>query len=155
VANDIAEAPRGARPAAPASPLARWGLDRIATEFFGNSLTREDDEASRRNIARDLRAMAAELAGPDPSPTARLLAETAALCWAELRRAEVTYIGGTDRTIAQADHHQRRIDRCHARLMRTMRTLAQVRRLERDAPAVQVNVLQAVNVGGPGAAGPP
>jgi hypothetical protein len=38
--------------------------------------------------------------------------------------------------------------------MRTLRTLAQVQRLERDAPAVQLNVMQAVNVSGPASALP-
>jgi hypothetical protein len=146
---EVAPATGGQAPAP--SPLATWGLDRVVLDYVGLSLTGKDDERSRRNLARDMGEMATELAGPNPSAAVRILAETAAICWAELRRAEIVYIGGShgSRTIDQADHQQRRIDRCHSRLMRTLRTLAQVRRLERDAPAVQVNVMQAVNVGGP------
>jgi hypothetical protein len=114
-----------------------------------DSITDKDDAETRRSLYRDTRAMASELAGPEPSPAVLMLAETAALCWAELRRAEIIFIGGRDRTIAQADHQQRQIDRCHSRLLRTLRTLAQIRCLERVAPAVQVNVMQAVHVGSP------
>lgn len=146
---DVMPTVEGRAPAILPSPLERWGLDVGAMDFLARSLTSPEDESSRSHLMRDARDMATELAGPNPSPTVRILAETAAICWAELRRAEISSLSTVERTIAEADYHQRHVDRCHARLMRTLRTLAQVRRLECDAPAVQVNVMQAVNVGGP------
>jgi hypothetical protein len=52
-------------------------------------------------------------------------------------------------TYEHSEHHQRRIDRAHRRLMATVRTLAMVRKLA--TPSLQLNVArQQVNVSGSG-----
>jgi hypothetical protein len=99
----------------------------------------------------DLDRVAAELAGPDPTPAERMLAETAALSWFALRLLEVHYVNGATSeqgfTFAQSEHSQRRVQRAHRRLMATLKTLATVRR--RVVPALQINLArQQVNVAG-------
>jgi hypothetical protein len=105
----------------------------------------------QKKLRLELEDVAAELAGPNPSPTERMLAVIAAVNWFWLRRSEVYYVGALDSkqgmSLAQSDHSQRRIDRAHRRLMTSLKTLATVRRLA--APVVQVNVArQQVNVAG-------
>ena len=91
-------------------------------------------EASALKLAEIRR----ELAGPDPSPTERLLAERAALCWWLVYRYEAIYAGSKELNLRQADFQQRRIDRTHARFLSALKTLATVRKLA--VPALQVNI---------------
>ncbi len=68
----------------------------IAAEILINSLIgKEANEKRRERHRRELEEVARELAGPDPSPVERMLAETAALSWYALRRHEV-YAAGCD-----------------------------------------------------------
>jgi len=100
------------------------------------------DEATRERFRRVIDEVAADLAGPDPSPVERMLAGTAALSWFALRVHEAHFVGGSTSgkgmTLAQAERGQRRLDRAHRRLLSTLRTLATVRRLA--VPAVPINV---------------
>lgn len=115
-----------------------WARDRLI-EWS----SRKGDTKTQEGLARELDEFAADLAGPTPpSPVERILIETAALCWYALRLAEGHYAGRAASkdgfSLAQSDHAQRRIDRAHRRLLSTLKTLAQVRRLA--VPAVQINV---------------
>ena len=95
----------------------------------------------------------ADIAGPDPSPVERVLAETAAINWFALRMFEARYSGSATSeeglALTQSEHQQRRIDRTHRRFLDTIKTLATVRRLA--LPAMQINVarqqVNQVNVG--------
>jgi hypothetical protein len=91
-------------------------------------------EAVRRKVER----VQADLAGPDPTPLERLLAERAALCWLQVYRYEASYEQARDLSLRQADFHQRRIDAAHKRFLSAVRTLAQIRKLA--LPAVQINL---------------
>ena len=95
-----------------------------------------DAKESTREILRELNEHAAELAGPDPTPTERSLAETAALCHLQLRDAEVTAFTAGDGNITEASYDLRRLDHAHRRYLTAMHTLATVRRLA--VPAVKV-----------------
>lgn len=102
-------------------------------------------------LRAELKRFADGLAGPSPTPLERTLADTAALSWFALRTFEAQYLASlndsTGITLSQSEHHQRRIDRAHRRLLTTIRTLATVRRL--GVPAIQVNVAsQQVNLAG-------
>jgi hypothetical protein len=104
-------------------------------------------------LRTDLDRVASELAGPDPTPVEKVLAETAALSWFALRMHEAQYVGGATSeqgfTIPQSEHSQRRVERAHRRLMATLKMLATVRRL--GVPALQVNIARnQVNVAGEG-----
>jgi hypothetical protein len=80
----------------------------------------------------------ADLAGPDPTPLERLLAERIALCWLALHDAEARYAQAEDLTIKRAEFWQHRIDCAHRRYLTAIKTLATVRKLA--LPALQVNI---------------
>jgi hypothetical protein len=86
---------------------------------------------------------AGELAGPNPTPIEASLAMAAALAHASLRHAEFKADNRGDMTFKQAEYDMRRVARLHARFLKTLVTLAQVRKLA--IPAVQVNVGETVN----------
>jgi hypothetical protein len=144
------------------SELATAGVLKRSADVWVTNLTIAwalGEGAKEETVAKfedQLLEVAAELAGPDPSPSERMLAETAALNWFTLRRHEAYLAalstGKTPLKMGQSEFHQRRIDRVHKRLMSTLRTLAAVRKLAQ--PAVQINLArQQVNVAG--AAGSP
>jgi hypothetical protein len=110
--------------------------------------------AIRVELDAEILSYAAELAGPTPTPAERLLADVASLDWHALQTYQSQFASrvSSDRpfTIAQSDHLQSRIDRAHQRLMRSLKTLAIIRRLA--VPIVQFNLgHQQVNVAGPAA----
>jgi hypothetical protein len=127
----------------------RWATGRLIDWAAGN----DGDEKTKTKLHNELQAVAADLAGPNPSPVEVMLADAAATCWFALRMHEAHYAGckadGEDMTLVQSEHSQRRMDRAHRRLLSTLKTLATVRRLA--LPAVQINVapqqVNQVNVG--------
>jgi hypothetical protein len=95
----------------------------------------------REAVLRKLELMRAELAGPDPTPLERLLAERVVACWLQVQDADVRYAQGQQGcTPAQGTYHQRRMDRAHRRFLSAVRTLALVRRLALPVPLAQVNI---------------
>jgi hypothetical protein len=115
-----------------------WAVNRLIDWAAG----KDGNKQTKASLKEELCDVAAKLAGPSPSPAETLLAETAATCWFAFRLNEAQYAasmrseGGM--TLAQSDHSQRRIDRCHRRFLSTVKALAAVRRLA--LPAVQINV---------------
>jgi hypothetical protein len=109
----------------------KWTIDRLLTY-----------ELSFKNaqIERETDAFAGEMAGPDPTPIERTLAEVAATCWLDLRTKETNFALAMKKGISRelAECHQKFISHAHHRLMSTLRTLAVVRKLA--VPAIQVNV---------------
>jgi hypothetical protein len=84
-------------------------------------------EASKRAVAR-LRA-ALDVGGT--SPLEQLLIEQICVDWLALDVAECAYAEVVSRTHAAGDERYwgRRVDGAHRRMMRSIRTLAQVRRM--------------------------
>jgi hypothetical protein len=106
-----------------------------------------DDLILKEALSLQLQAMRKEVAGLDPSPLERLLAERVVVCWLQLQQAEAAYAASLGKlTTSQDEHHQRRLDRLHRRYLAAIRSLAQVRKLL--TPAVtQINLgQQQVNV---------
>lgn len=133
-----APAPGGPR------PLARFQsiVDDWAASTLAKDVASEGSQPkSLQRLYRDVESHAEELAGPNPSPIECDLARTAALAWLALRYLEVAALGRTGRTIPQANYDIHRLDRAHARYVGTLKTLAQIRRL--NGPTVQV-----INMGG-------
>jgi hypothetical protein len=89
-------------------------------------------------IRRKLDSVRSELEGPNPTPIEQLLAERASLCWALVNWYENSFQNIESMSIAQADFHQRKIDKAHCRFLSAVRTLAQVRKLA--LPTLQVNI---------------
>jgi hypothetical protein len=128
-----------------------WAVGKLIDWVAG----KDGDLKTKAELKDEFCVVAAELAGPSPSPVERVLAETAATSWFAYRLHEATYAGSVTSeggmSLAQSEHAQRRMDRAHRRLLSTLKTLAAVRRLA--LPALQINVArQQVNqlsTGGP------
>ena len=128
------------------------GIDLVARQLLVQAATGSGNEKTRQQMVAEIKAYAAELAGASPSPAERMLAEVAAVDWFAHRTFESRYAGnllpGRSLSLAQSEHHQRRTDRAHRRLMLSLKMLATVRRLV--TPAVQINLArQQVNFAGP------
>lgn len=109
--------------------------------------TSGNDILLREALSLQLEAMRKEIAGPDPTPLERLLAERVAACRLQLQQADVSYASRLGKlTIAQSEYHQRRLDRLHRRYLSAIRALVQVRKLLKPT-VTQINVAeQQVNV---------
>jgi hypothetical protein len=114
-----------------------WALGKLIDWAAG----KEGNETTKAALTDDVTQLAAELAGPTPSPVERVLADTAATCWFAFRMHEDQYAGNITAdgmSLAHSEHAQRRMDRAHRRFLSTVKTLATVRRLA--IPALQINV---------------
>ena len=99
-----------------------------------------DDVFTQEAIPRNLKAMKREIAGENPSPLERLLAEQITVCWLELQYFQAIYTQNLGKlTITQSDYHQRRIDKAHRRYLSSIKALAQIRKM---GPAVQINIAE-------------
>jgi hypothetical protein len=121
--------------------------------------------AFREALTLKLMALRRELAGPDPSPVVRRLADRVALCWLDGHDGEVRHHQATTEAFRagagglswrQHEHYQRMRDRAHRRPLQALKTLAQVQKL---GPALQIHlakvqVHQAGGVARHGPAGP-
>jgi hypothetical protein len=99
-----------------------------------------DDVFTQEAIPRNLKAMRREIAGENPSPLERLLAERITVCWLELQYFQTIYTQNLGNlSITQSDYHQRRIDKAHRRYLSSIKVLAQIRKM---GPAVQINIAE-------------
>ncbi len=99
-----------------------------------------DDVFTQEAIPRNLKAMRGEIAGENPSPLERLLAERITVCWLELQYFQAIYTQNLGNfSIIQGDYHQRRIDKAHRRYLSSIKALAQIRKM---GPAVQINIAE-------------
>jgi hypothetical protein len=123
-----------------------------SAEWLRQSIIRKaagDCVIAKEAIRQKLDKVRSELEGSNPTPIERLLAERASLCWALVNWYENSSQSIESMSIAQADFHQRKIDKAHARFLSAIRTLAQVRKLA--LPALQLNLARnQVNVAGAG-----
>ncbi len=90
-------------------------------------------------LKRESELVAKSLLGPNPSPLERLLAEQISLNWLALHAAEVVFEQSAEMTFRDAYWRQSRVDAAHSRLMASIRTLAQVRKLQ-IPNLLQVNI---------------
>src|SRR5262249_14757191 len=97
---------------------------------------------TKNGLRAELDKLAADFAGPSPTPTERVLAQTAAISWFAFRLHEVKYVGSvtseSGMSLQQSEQAQRRMERAHRRMLSTLKTLATIRRLA--IPALQINV---------------
>ena len=99
-----------------------------------------DELFTREAIPHNLKAMRKEIAGENPSPLERLLAERITVCWLELQYFQTIYAQQLgDLSITQSDYHQRRIDKAHRRYLSSIKALVQIRKM---GPAVQINIAE-------------
>jgi len=94
----------------------------LLKQCSGGSLPREEAQSLF------LQELVGEVAGPDPSILEKLLAEQIGLCWLHLRLLETSYAQLGEHTASWGAYTQRCIDRAHARYLRTIKALVQIRK---------------------------
>jgi hypothetical protein len=98
-------------------------------------LTAEGNVAVKEASYRKARELEAEVAGNDPSPLEKLLANNIVIAWLSAAEAEVTAAVAKGVTPAQADYLDRRRHRAHKRLESAVKAMAVVRKLLYPSPA--------------------
>ena len=111
-----------------AARLGRWLCVRTFNKYDGLAVA----------MYRKMQAIARDLAGPHPSPVEVQLAELAAIAWADYQRCAMNRETLKDCTFRKASYYDQRADRAHKRLVRSLRALAAVRKV--DLTAVQINI---------------
>jgi len=92
------------------------------------------------SLQAKLKALRAELSGPDPSPIERLMVDRVATCWLQLSHADAMAAQAERITFTEGDYIQRRQDRAHRRYLSAVKMLAVVRKLA--LPVLQINLGQ-------------
>jgi hypothetical protein len=94
-------------------------------------------------MRQELRAMREEVAGEEPSPLERLLAERVAMTYLEVQHFDALYAQNMrELTIPQHEFHQKRLDKAHRRHLSAIKTLAQVRKLLKGKDVTQINIAE-------------
>ena len=102
------------------------------------------DLVAQEILVRQLQTLKQELEGPQPTPLERLLIERIAVCWLQVQHADLVATRHGQQFVTWI---QQRQDRLQGRLLAAVKALAQVRKLLRPGPMVQVNIAQQVKVG--------
>jgi len=126
------------------SPELAWrSMDygKLAEWHFVERMTNDKDFGSKELLRRQLAAMREEIAGENPSPLERLLAERVVATWLQIQLYEGLYAAGMYQSmnLNQGNYYQKRIDRAHRNHLSAIRTLAQIRRM---GPSIQINIAQ-------------
>ena len=99
-------------------------------------------EELRYRVFKEMSEYAENLAGPSPTPIELTLAEAAATAWFSLRSYEREFAAASNSrkgmSLHQGRYHLFKIDRAYSCLMRTLKTLATVRKSA--VPSVHVNI---------------
>jgi hypothetical protein len=113
----------------------RWLTDALIRSAAG-----KDDLAMMEGLEMKMAQVRKELEGPSPTFLERLLAERAATCWFNVTIYETLYAQSKNLSIGQAKWHIHRINAAHDRFLKSVATLARIRKLA--LPALQVNIAQ-------------
>ncbi len=115
----------------------------VAEDALIEEMTEEGDLAAKELIRCQLEAMREEVAGKTSPALERLLSERVVLTWLEVQLFEALYAKNMRKlTIAQAEHHQKRLDRAHRRHLSAIRALAQMRKLLKGTAITQINIAE-------------
>jgi hypothetical protein len=116
------------------------GPGKMAEEALIDEFTRDKDLASKELLKHQLKSMRVEVAGENPSPLERLLAERVVATWLQVQFFDSLYaFGMKNEVMSQGDYRQKRLDRAHRRHLSAIRTLAQVRKM---GSTVQINIAE-------------
>jgi hypothetical protein len=126
------------------SPDLAWrfinGPGKLAESAMIDTFTRDDDLSSKELLKHQLESMRIEVAGQNPSPLERLLAERVVATWLEVQLFSGLYaMGMKNETRSQGDYRQKRLDRAHRRHLSAVKAMAQIRKM---GPAVQINIAE-------------
>jgi hypothetical protein len=114
----------------------------VAEDTLIEKMTGEEDLAAKEIMRCQLEAMREEIAGGNPSPLERLLAERVVATWLQIQLFEGLYASGMSKsmTIAQGSYHQKRLDQTYRRHLSAIRALAQMRKLLKGTAITQINI---------------
>jgi len=126
------------------SPDLAWRLAdfaRAAENVLIGELTKGGEHPiTEEALRRQLAAMREEVAGEDPSPLEKLLAERVIATWMQVQVFDSLCASELGKPYTrEADYHQRYLDRAHRRHLSAIKALAQIRKL---GPAVQINIAE-------------
>jgi len=126
-------------------PDLAWRFVRVAhivEDALIEKMTKEGDLATREIMRCQLEAMREEVAGENPSPLERLLAERIVATWLQIQLFEGLYASGMSKsmTIAEGGYHQKRLDQTYRRHLSAIRALAQMRKLLKGTAMTQINI---------------
>jgi hypothetical protein len=115
----------------------------IAEDALIEEMTKEGDLATKELIRCQLEAIREQIAGKNSSALERLLSERVVVTWLEVQFFEALYAKNMrNLTIAQVEHHQKRLDRAHRRHLSAIRELAQMRKLLKGTTITQINIAE-------------
>ena len=115
----------------------------IAEDALIEGMIKEGDLAAKELIRCQLEALREQVEGKNSSPLGRLLSERVVLTWLEVQFFEALYAQNMrNLSIAQAEHHQKRLDRAHRRHLSAIRALAQIRKLLKGGAITQINIAE-------------
>ena len=114
----------------------------VAEEALIEKMSGEEDLAVKEIMRCQLKAMREEIAGENPSPLERLLAERVVATWLQIQLFEGLYasVMSKSMTIAQGSYHQKRLDQTYRRHLSAIRALAQMRKLLKGGAITQINI---------------
>jgi len=147
----VNKAQKGDKKAVPAirqilqqSPDLAWRLADFARAaenvLIGELIKGGEHPITEEALRRQLAAMREEVAGEDPSPLEKLLAERVVATWMQVQIFDSFCASDLRKAYTrEADYHQRYLDRAHRRHLSSIRALAQLRKL---GPAVQINIAE-------------
>ena len=116
------------------------GLGKMAESALIGEITNNEDRATKELLKHQLESMRIEVAGQNPSPLERLLAERVVATWLEVQLFSGLYaMGMKGETLSQGEYRQKRLDRAHSRHLSAVKALAQIRKM---GPAVQINIAE-------------
>ncbi len=107
------------------SPELAWlfvkGPAKMAESALIDEMTEEEDLASKEFFRHQLESMKVEVAGENPSPLERLLAERVVATWLEVQLFEgLCAAGMKSGTLTHDEHRHKRLDGAHRRHRRPM-----------------------------------
>jgi hypothetical protein len=126
------------------SPDLAWsiieGPGKVAESALIDRITQKDNLATKETLKHQLESMRIEVAGENPSPLERLLAERVVITWLQVQLFDAIYaFEMKDGNVRRGDYLQKCIDRAHRRHLSAVKALAQIRRM---GPTVQINIAE-------------
>jgi hypothetical protein len=106
------------------------GPGKMAESALIGEITNNEDLATKELLKHQLESMRIEVAGQNPSPLERLLAERVVATWLEVQLFSGLYaMGMKGETLSQGEYRQKRLDRAHSRHLSAVKALAQIRKM--------------------------
>lgn len=113
-------------------------LEYSAREFRMKRFFGEKAQGTTFAVRENLESIAKRVAGDNPTPLEKLLADRVAMCWLDVQQNEHQYAELGNDTLTKYEWRSRMLDRAHKRYLSAIKTLATVRKL--GIPAIQVNI---------------